>query len=303
MKVIKGDTKDNVELQTLGDNRWDHDDLLEIDHSKELIHHEEKEFTLKDIVDGLTEPEKQLLINPIGSHKAWRRNLWAYCRQANSWFDRKGSIEEDIDRTQRLFHINYEDLGMFGGELACFAVEEGLLKLDEKYLRQKVEDVGGYMVPKTLAPILKTSLRKYGDLSGYESLTPAMKSVTSTLLCIVIDKMCKIKVEDLTWDDLRHSCCYLNGIKEITGFEIDMYLSSLKGVIMEAFLGMVADRCKNDIKEKLDRKIATLEAELARCKENREKINKHPFKRSAHMEHCATQASEWKHKKLGDAWF
>lgn len=304
MKVIKGDTKDHVELQTLGDNRWDHDDLLELDHSKELIHHEDKEFTLKDIVDGLTEPDKQLLINPFGSVEAWRRiYFWGYFRSANSWFDRKGSIEEDIDRTRRLFHISYSDLSLLGDELDNFTVEEDLLKLDEKYLRQKVEDVGGYMVPKTLAPILKTSLRKYGDLGGRKSLSREMKSVTSTLLCIVIDKMCKTKVEDLTWDDLQHSCFYLNGIREITGFKIDMYLSSLEDV-KKAFLYVEANRSKNDVKEKLHRRIAELKAESERCVENCEKLNMYTSEMSDAMERCVSRASKWKHKKYwGDVWF
>ncbi|GMN63806.1 hypothetical protein TIFTF001_032874 [Ficus carica] len=192
---------------------------------------------------------------------------------------------EDIDMIRKIFGFEYTDIVRFRVELNfLFHTEEGLLKLDEKYLRQK-----------------------YGDLGRKESLTPAMKSVTSTLPCIVIDRMCRTKVEDVTKDDLRQCNFYLKGIKRVTDFQIDQYMDDFA---LETSFGFEAIRYERDVRETLENKITTLKAELERCvaelercKENREKVKIYEYKMSDFMKKCLGKASEWKLKNWGDKWF
>lgn len=133
MKSFKGDTKDVV-LQALGENRWDltldiesmedHDD----DHSEEL-NSTESSIILKDIMDLLTEEEKEILIDPFTfndpSMKAYRRKVYNQSRQFNSRFDREESIE-DIHKIPRFYHFEriflkspsaYDDYDYFKHEL------------------------------------------------------------------------------------------------------------------------------------------------------------------------------------------
>lgn len=272
------------------------------------------ESTLKEIRDMLTEPENEMLLDPFGFKnpldKVFRSNAYKEYRRFNSRFDREGSIE-DIDRIKQFFYFErkniimrffqrfreMDDFEMFLEELRYFTPEEGLLKLlDDKYLRQKVEDVDGYMVPNTLAPILVTLLGKYGkDLVGKENLTSAMKSIASTMLCIVVDKMCNTSVEDITKDDLRHLYFYLTGIQEVTGFTLTRYLDSFEE-ILEAFLGFEATRFEKGVREKL-------EAEMERCRRNLEKLEVYTSDMSNFMQKCSRKASEWKQKNWGDKWF
>uniref|UniRef100_A0A803QA47 Uncharacterized protein n=1 Tax=Cannabis sativa TaxID=3483 RepID=A0A803QA47_CANSA len=100
----------------------------------------------------------------------------------------------------------------FFWELLFYRPKEGL-KLDEKYLRQKVVDIKGYKVPLTLAHILNTLLHRYteSDLFG-ESVwnwTPGIKSVFATTFCMVNgDDLVVVRVINDSWnvwDDLKWS--------------------------------------------------------------------------------------------------
>ncbi|GMN43090.1 hypothetical protein TIFTF001_012299 [Ficus carica] len=276
MKALKGDTED-AELEALGENRWNVLAIKSKDHqAKENL----EKSTLKNIVDMLTKSEREMLIDPFGFNdsqkKVYRRNS---------------------------YNLNDQGFGNFLFELKYFTPEEGLLKLlGEKYLRQQVENVDGYMIPETLARIFRKVLLKYGDLGGKRSLTPAMRSVTATLLCIVIDKMCKTKVEDITRDDLRHLHFYLTGIRNITSYKLNRYVDSFKHVV-KSYLGFEAIRHEKGVSEKLDQRMATLEAEMERCKENREKLKRYTSEMSNFMKECWSKALEEKASTWGDRWF
>ncbi|XP_024024919.1 uncharacterized protein LOC21401719 [Morus notabilis] len=305
MKVIKGDNKEVV-LRALGEERWDQ--YLGIMESKSM------DLTLKHIMDELTQQEEEMLIHPFGfdDHMSNnRRSRYLYYQQLNSRFNLEGS-NEDVDKLVQFFLLNAksdDDFQNFDNELWYFTPEEegGLLKLlEDKYLRQEVVDVDGYMVPKRLAPVLKAFLHKYGDLRGEKSLSSAMKSITSTLLCTVFDRMCRTKVEDITRDDLKHLHFYLDGIRKITGFNIGRflfdYVRSPSRFPLNPFLGFEAIRYETKICENLDNKIATLEAELERCKKNREQLKSetHRSQGSDYMKLCLREASKWKNNKLLD---
>ncbi|EXB40979.1 hypothetical protein L484_020714 [Morus notabilis] len=123
-----------------------------------------------------------------------------------------------------------------------------------------------------------------------------MECLTTILLCTVVDKMCKNKVENITKDDLRHLYFYLTGIQKITGFAlVSRYLESFKDV-MKAFLGFEAIRFYKGVREKL-------EAEMERCKENLEKLETYASETSHFMGECLYKASEWEQMTRGDKWF
>lgn len=114
------------------------------------------------------------------------RSFHEYFRSHNSRFERE-CYDEEIDWIKQFFHFNSNDFDHLIGESKLTDLKE--VKEDEMYLRQKVIDVGGYMVPKTLAPILRTLLGKHGDLGGKTILTSGIKSVTAIILCAVMDKI------------------------------------------------------------------------------------------------------------------
>ncbi|GMN58284.1 hypothetical protein TIFTF001_027383 [Ficus carica] len=293
MKAIKEDSKGG-ELKALGEDRWD-----EFDQTEAIT--EEEFMTLKQIMDKLTEEEKEMLLDPFKSayphNTTYRRSTHDIARKyLNSRFKPEGSIS-DIDRIQQFFSLErgnvYDCLCL---ELLYFTPDEGI-KINDKYLRQKVENVDGYMVPKTLAPILKTFIRKNnGDLGMEESLTAQMKSIAATLVCIVIDEMCKTKFEDVTWDDLKYWQFYLNSFSRTTGFRLD-HLFRRDGpleVLVRAFLGLEAIRCREN-------SIRKLEADLERCKVLLEKHKGTDTSSASDFmkNECFKLASEFKGKDIG----
>ncbi|GMN58285.1 hypothetical protein TIFTF001_027382 [Ficus carica] len=308
MKAIKEDTKGGV-LRALGEDRWDEFDVESISDQTEA--NTKEELTLKDIMDSITDPaEKVMLVDPFksaDSNTTNRRNFHEIMRKhLNSRFNRDGSLV-DIERIQQYFCLHDDEFKNFCWELLCFTPEEGM-KIDDKYLRQKVENVDGYKVPKTLAPILKAFIRKNnGHLGMKESLTPQMKSIAATLVCIVVDEMCRTKVEDVKWDDLKHWAFYLLGICSTTGFEIEE-LDPFEGsfsVVVRAFLGQEAIRYKENSIRKLQSEIAEFEAGLERCKGLLEKHKGFGTSSASDFmkNECFKVASELKGKDVGRVMF
>ncbi|XP_062079361.1 uncharacterized protein LOC133783738 [Humulus lupulus] len=267
-KVIK--KKDNiinhVELWALGENLWKWESEMEEDDTIST----KQKMTLRDLMNCLTQEEKKKMLQPSYDYKT---TFYHYYKTANSRFHQLGSIE-DFDTMKEFFQEFGSLITDFNNELYYYNAEEGL-KIDEKYLRQEVIEVDGkYKVPKTLAPILKTLIDKYGDLGGDSSLTPQMKSVTITVLLIVIDKMCRTKMEDVTWDDLKEWYFYLGGIRRITYFKINQLLVDLRKKIFPVYWSFKAIRCKKQVAENLHDKIESLKAELKRSEENLEELEK-----------------------------
>ncbi|GMN69892.1 hypothetical protein TIFTF001_038936 [Ficus carica] len=300
MKAIKEDSKVGV-LMAFGEDRWDQTEA-----------NTEEELALKDIMDSITDAEKVMLADPFKSalpfNTSSRRNARDSLRKyLNSRIDREGSVV-DIERIQQIFCLDRGvDYDSFCWELLYFTPDQ-CLKIDDKFLRQKVENVEGYKIPKTLAPILKTFICKNnGDLGMEESLTPQMKSIAATLVCIAIDRiMCRTKFEDITWDDLKHWYFYLKAITLTTGFRLnqlvfpDQIIRSDEPfvVLVLAFLGLEAIRCKENSIGKLQSEIAEFEAGLERCKGLLEK--RKGFDKSSASDfmkdECFKVASEFKGK-------
>ena len=162
-QIVK-ETKANnaTEFRALGESRWE----FGIEMEKEIQDdYATKHLSMSDIIARLTVKERNSLVDPFGCEdpKHNSRRVASHNRYAelNSRFDHKGISVDDIGRIQQFFTFGSDELVNFRHELQFFTPSEGL-KIDDKYLRQKVEDVDGYLVPKTLVPILKTLLHKYG---------------------------------------------------------------------------------------------------------------------------------------------
>ncbi|PON98113.1 hypothetical protein TorRG33x02_061870 [Trema orientale] len=302
MKVIKGNTKD-VELMALGENRW-----YQSGTEKDML--TENELTLREVMCSLTEEENEVLTDPHGaghpsSYKTFLEERYNFYRRENSpLFDRELRSIEDIEKINQFPRFGVTDLANLIMELRLYSPRKGL-KLDEKYLRQKVVDVEGYMVPITVAPILKALVHKYDQLNlfggGHTRLTNAMKSVIATLYCVVIDKMCKTKIEDVTKDDVKDWLFCRNAIQQIVNpgkYQPDYFLEE---VIVPVFLGFEAIRYEKDICEKLSRRITNLEVELERCKEARKMFKTQTSERRDEMkEYMVREALKWKGKNVDE---
>ncbi|XP_062079482.1 uncharacterized protein LOC133783895 isoform X2 [Humulus lupulus] len=294
LKTLKGETNTNnnnneVELRALGEFQWNWS--TEMDQAKD--HHHQ---TLGEIMYTLTQEEKKRLAHPVDLCYKLGYNRY---RNLNSQFDELRSLE-NFDKFKEFFQSEYDD---FWNEVYFYTSEEGF-KVEEKYSRQEVVEVAGkYMVPKTLSPILKTLIQKYGDLDGQSSLSSGMRSVISTLLSIVIDKMCRTKIENITMDDMHEWHFYILGIEKISGFNLYGIRSILYKECMSAYLGFKAIRCEKEVPKKLDMKIATLEAELEKFKKMREELPTIMSHKSSTTLERLSKAAKWKNKTLGDAWF
>ncbi|KAF4375363.1 hypothetical protein F8388_024022 [Cannabis sativa] len=293
MKAIKGETNTNnyVESMAFGESRWD---WTIYEKAKQHQHQ-----TLQDIIKTLTLEEKHKLTYPLDfTHFKHHYN---YFRNLNSQFDELGSLE-NFNKFKEFLQSDYD---LFWRELIWYTSEEGLKVEDEKYLRQEVVEVaeGKYMVPKTLAPILTTFILKYGDVDhGKSHLTSiGMRSVIPTLLCIVIDKMCRTKLEDITMDHLKQWYFYLHGIQEISGFKLFPIRKILYGKFLRAYLGYKVIRWEEEIPKKLDTKIATLKAELERCEKMREELPAILSDKSSFKLECLRETATWKNKTPVDA--
>ncbi|XP_062074867.1 uncharacterized protein LOC133778864 [Humulus lupulus] len=204
----------------------------------------------------------------------------------------------------------------FYWELYYYTPKEGI-EIEEKYLRQNVRKVDAkYKVPNTLAPILKTLLDSYGgDLGGDSSLSSAMKSVTATSLLIVIDQMCRTKIEDVTWDDLKQWYFYLDVINWIADFKVCPYLWDLRENFVRKYWTSKVIRLKQVYKNLIEEKIEYLKVESKRLEENLDEFKKIdingflrtialPLKKMAIDEDFSVSiASELKHKTVGDSFF
>ncbi|XP_062079872.1 uncharacterized protein LOC133784592 [Humulus lupulus] len=276
MKVIKEDSND-VKLMSLGESRWT-DQFIDTETDDKA-----REVTLGELLSNtLTDQDSAMLNHPFtfgssSEDKTFVEQYYNFVRREINppLFDHQLRSIENIYKINQFPSFGSDDFKSFFWELLCYRPREGL-KLDEKYLRQKVVDIKGYKVPVTLAPILNTLLHQYteSDLFGarVSSWTPGMKSVLATMFCVVCDQMCRTKIEDVTKDVLQNWVFYLNAIAgaRYTNYII---LYTFIGRVIERFFYFEAVRYERDNKEKLKLRITELEAEMKQCKEKLDMFN------------------------------
>ncbi|KAM6554991.1 hypothetical protein CsatB_015753 [Cannabis sativa] len=278
MKIIKGSGGDSndVKLMALGECGW----TESIDDTNDVLHTTLGEF----LTNTLTDQDNALLSNPLTF--GYSSEVKTYVDQFYKSFAQPNYLLFDNQfrsSIEKIYQINHFpsftsiDFNNFFIELVSYRPKEGL-KLDEKYLRQKVVDIKGYKVPLTLAHILNTLLHRYteSDLFG-ESVwnwTPGIKSVFATTFCMVCDQMCRTNINDVTKHLLQDWYFYLNAIAG-NRFTNLMFLMKFIQKIMNRFFCFEAIRYEKDIKEKLQGRITDLEAELKKCKEKLDMFNTH----------------------------
>ncbi|XP_062076898.1 uncharacterized protein LOC133781826 [Humulus lupulus] len=322
MKLMKGgnDISNDVELWALGENRWNWTIAI-----GEKNYNNTHKVTLGDLMSCLTQQENEILLHPwmitliqSFNHRIFKHDNY---KNANSRFHQLGRSIEDFETITEFFQ-KFDSLAKgFDNEILWYAREDGISKVEDKYLRQEVMEVDGkYKVPKTLAPILKTLLDNYcggGDLGGRSWLSPAMKSVCATILLILIDKMCRTKIEDVTWDELKEWYFHLYCIYKIAEFKVCGYLlDDLTKKFIRDYWSFKAIRCKQDSKNQINTKIEYLKVELKRWEENLDKLEKIdmngflrtyalPLKKMIDddMDYSENIAWHLKHKTVGDRVF
>ncbi|EXB37068.1 hypothetical protein L484_020859 [Morus notabilis] len=133
MTALKeNNNKEDVELWALGESQWD---LGVLQSNKDAT----KEYCVQH--------ESLAVASAI---------------ESNSRFDANGSVE-DIERLAHFFRFENADGENYLAELGRFYPAEGQMKLlDDKFLRQQLENVGGYVVLRTLAPVLGTIISDWG---------------------------------------------------------------------------------------------------------------------------------------------
>ncbi|XP_062079370.1 uncharacterized protein LOC133783747 [Humulus lupulus] len=277
MKVIKGNSND-VKLMSLGESRWT-DQFIDTETDDKA-----SEVTLGVLLSNtLTDQDNAMLNHPFtfGSsfeevQAALEQHYNFLRREINApLFDHQLRSIENIYKINHFPSFGSEDFKSLFWELLYYRPREGL-KLDEKYLRQKIVDIKGYKVPVTLASILNTLLHQYteSDLFGprVSSWTPGMKSVLATMFCVVCDQMCRTKMKDVTKDVLQDWVFCLNAIVG-TRFTNSIGLPTFLAKIIKRFFCLEAIRYERDIKEKLKLRITELEAEMKKCKEKLDMFN------------------------------
>ncbi|KAF4371221.1 hypothetical protein F8388_020948 [Cannabis sativa] len=278
MKIIKGSggSINDVKLMALGECGWTESSI----DTNDVLHTTLGEY----LTNTLTHQHNALLSNPFtfdcSSQDKTDVDQWykSYTQANYLLFDNQ--FRSSIEKIYQINHFpsfTSNHFKNFFFELLYYRPKEGL-KLDEKYLRQKVVDIKGYKVPLTLAHILNTLLHRYteSDLFG-ESVwnwTPGIKSVFATTFCMVCDQMCRTNINDITKHVLQDWFFYLNVIAG-TRYRNAVRLTKFIDKIMKRFFCFEAMRYEKDIKEKLQGRIADLKAELKKCEEKLDTFNTH----------------------------
>ncbi|KAM6574215.1 hypothetical protein CsatA_022542 [Cannabis sativa] len=278
MKEIKGDKKVVNKLISFGETRW----TQLIDRTEDTSNDQQN---LGEVLsNSLIDEDKEMLNDPFtfgssSEDKTFVERRYQFIKtEINApILDHQLFSIETIYNINEFPSFNSVDFWNFYWELRYYKHKSGM-KLDDKYLGQKVVDINGYKVPITLAHILNTLLHYYteSDLFGARvaNWTPGIKSVFATIFCIVCDQMCRTKMKDVTKDVLQDWFFYLNAIAG-KRYRNNIRLKKFIDKIIKRFFCFEAIRYEKDIKEKLMLRIVDLEDELKKCKEKLHMFNTH----------------------------
>ncbi|GMN75532.1 hypothetical protein TIFTF001_056623, partial [Ficus carica] len=200
--ILKGDLR-YVKLKTVGADFWELPDnqlqqfnkLTEEDQPKSSL-------TFRDLLNKLP-----------GDELDWFRDDFEW-ETSTDEEENKGKQEvsesnthqhlldlgdESIDELLRFSSFTQEDFRNFTSALEENYYERKL-KIKSSDLAMKIVDVEGYMVPFTLAPVLKMLLHKYGDISRNSNRSLEMKSIAFCFVCKVVKQLHSTIVLNITKD-------------------------------------------------------------------------------------------------------
>ncbi|KAJ4712691.1 putative Fiber protein Fb17 [Melia azedarach] len=146
---------------------------------------------------------------------------------------------------------------------------------EPKDVEAEVVNVGDYIIVPNLVPILKNLLDKYGDISGYCTLTQNLKTYPLSVFCSTVESMSSTKVMDITNELMLTWWCSLEFVRKV-GFEIDFVFDHLKRIV-HARYGTDIENYKSSPVYKLHEQMAQLSKEIdelgAEINKRREKMD------------------------------
>ena len=170
---------------------------------------------------------------------------------------------------------------------------------------EQVVNVRDYLVPQSLAPILESLFKKYGDVGAETNLSPRVKMYLTVILCGTTDSMCCTRILDITEDKLLNWWQYLRAL-EYAGFKIQFVHDRWRGVT-KAYFGLRLRRLEDDTLQELESDITKYDAEvkemtskLERIKDQHKRITSEKYgKRSSLIKDCLRMAAKLKWKRAG----
>lgn len=163
--------------------------------------------------------------------------------------------------------------------------------------QEEVVNVGDYMVPKRLVPILTHLLSKQGDISAKSFLSPRVKLILFNILCECIYSMINTRVVDIT-EDLLLNWWTSFKILQFARFETSFAFNHLKRVA-QAYFGLFVKEKASIALDNIDRDIAKHCEDIEALKGKRERIKSAESTKSSLIEECLKDASVLKYERAG----
>ncbi|GMN58987.1 hypothetical protein TIFTF001_028077 [Ficus carica] len=305
--ISEGDLRD-VKLKTVGADFWELPDQLQQFNKLTEEDQPKSSLTFRDLLNNL--PQNEL---------RWFRREDFEWETSSDEEENKGKQEvsesnthqrlldlgdESIDELLRFSSFTQKDFRNFTSALKR-NFDDRKLKIKSSDLAMKIVDVEGYMVPFTLAPVLKILLHKYGDIFRNSNRSQEMKSIAFCFVCKVVKQMHSTMVLNITKDLLQDWYFYLEFASWRVKSDIDFLKAPLEK-ITRAFFGFQLRKLKVDVPRTINKKIAELQSKIAELQskiaEQKRKLEacqkfKGTSRKPKFMNECLNEAAqlEWKY--------
>ena len=114
---------------------------------------------------------------------------------------------------------------------------------------------------------MRVLLHRYGDISSdSQNCSTEWKSIVYFLVCEALRRMSTTMVIDITKSDLREWYYHLKFAKNKGGFKVDFACALLERQV-RAFLGLRADKLKDQVPATVRRNIAILADKMAKLQQ------------------------------------
>ena len=169
--------------------------------------------------------------------------------------DEENSSEDELDSLDGSLFLDkaFKDLGQKLGSRP-----KQLIDLWNK--EEQVVEVRDYLVPQSLAPILESLFKKYGDVGAETNLSPKVKMYLILILCGTIDSMCCTRILDIAEDKLLNWWQYSTAL-ESAGFKIQ-FVHDQWTRVTKAYFGLRLRKLEEDTLQELETNITKYDAEL-----------------------------------------
>ncbi|XP_030945835.1 uncharacterized protein LOC115970322 [Quercus lobata] len=163
--------------------------------------------------------------------------------------------------------------------------------------QEELVNVGDYMVPLRLVPILTHLLSKHEDVSAKSFLSPKVKLILLNILCECIYSMTNIKVVDITAELLQNWWTSFK-ILQFARFETSFAFNHLKRVAQACF-ALFVEKKENFALDNIHKNIANHCEATKALEENRDRIKVAKSAKSSLIEEWSRDASVLKYRRAG----